>query len=89
MITRRRELVATEEPTVVAKPLLGAIVVEDGQSDRGLSDPPCAEENDGLKIFREANDLVNNFIASKTDPWRRGRRFSRSSEDETVRCQVP
>jgi len=79
MITRRRELVATEEPTVVAKPLPDAIVMEDRQSDRGLPDTRYSDESDGCAVFCETNDPVNQFVASKADR-RWGRGFPRSAK---------
>ena len=79
MSARGRELVATEESTVLAKLLLDPIVVEDGQSDRGLPDPPCADEGDWSEVSRETNDLVNQLVASKAGPRRWGRGFSGSA----------
>jgi hypothetical protein len=38
VIERGGELVAADEPTVVAKPSFDAIVVEDGESDGCLAD---------------------------------------------------
>jgi len=38
MSTRRGELIAADEPTVIAKPLLDAAVVQDGQDDGRLAD---------------------------------------------------
>ena len=45
------ELVATDEPTVVPKPLPDAIVMEDDQSDRRFPDSPCANESDRSEVF--------------------------------------
>jgi hypothetical protein len=45
------ELVATDEPAVVAKPLLDSIVVENGQGDGGFPDPAGADESDWTKVF--------------------------------------
>ena len=53
------ELVATDEPAVVAKPLLDSIVVEDGQGDRSFPDPAGADESDWTKVFSEMDDLLN------------------------------
>jgi hypothetical protein len=47
MSARGRELVATNEPPVLAEPLLDPIVVEDGQGDGCLPDPPCTDQSDG------------------------------------------
>ena len=42
MSTGSRELIATHEPTVIAILVFDARVVEDGESDRCLPDPPPA-----------------------------------------------
>ena len=85
MRTRSWELIATNEPTVLAKPLLDAIVVEDGQSDRRLPDSSCAGESDGCEVSGETNDLLDQLIASKTGPRWRGRRLSRCARSK---CRV-
>ena len=77
MGARGEELITTDKPTVVSKPLPGAIVVEDGQSDRCLPDSPCADESDWSEVFCEINDLLDQLIAPETSPRRRGRQFSR------------
>ena len=46
MSTGGRELIATDEATVVAKLLFDPIVVEDGQGNRGLADSARANESD-------------------------------------------
>ena len=40
------ELVAADEPAVVAEPLLDSIMVENGQGDGGLPNPSDANESD-------------------------------------------
>ena len=77
MDTRCGELVAANEPTVIAKPLPDAIMVEDNQRNGCLSNPARANESDWSEGFREIDDRLDQFVASKTDPWRRRRRFSR------------
>ena len=77
MSAGRGELVATDESTVVSKPLLDAVVVEDGQSNGGFPDPSWTDESDWSKAFREVDDLLNQFVASETGPWWRGWRFTR------------
>ena len=57
MSTGGRELVATDEPTVLAKPLLDSIVVENGQGDGGLANPTGADESDWVKVFSEIDGL--------------------------------
>ena len=59
MGARRGELVTADESTVIAKPFLDAIVVEDGQRDGCLADPPGTDESDGFQVFGEVNDLLD------------------------------
>ena len=75
--TRSGELVATDESTVISKPRLDAIVMEDGQGDGCLANPSSTYESDRTKVFRKADDFSNQFIASETGPWSRGRGFPR------------
>jgi hypothetical protein len=77
MSTRCWELVATNEPTIVTKSLLGAVVVENSQCDGSLPDPACTNESNWCEILSEANNLLDEFVASKEDPWWRWRGFSR------------
>jgi hypothetical protein len=53
------ELVAADEPAVVAKPLLDSIVVENGQGDGGFPDPASADESDWAKAFSETHCLLD------------------------------
>ena len=78
MSARRWELVTADEPTVVSELLPDMTVVEDGQSDRRFPDSPCTNERDWSAIFCEADDLLDQFVASETDPWWWGRHFSGS-----------
>jgi hypothetical protein len=75
MTVRSWELVATDESAVLPKTLLDEVVVEDGQSDRRLSDPPCADETDGCEVLCETNDLLDHLVSPKDGPRRWG--FSR------------
>jgi hypothetical protein len=77
MRARSWELVTTNEPAVIAKSLLDAIVVEDGESDRRLPDPSCTDESDGYEGSGETNDLLDQLIAPETGSRRRGRWLSR------------
>jgi hypothetical protein len=65
-----------DEPTVVAKPLLDAIVVEDDQRDGSLADSTGTDESDGSKVFRKTGDLLDQLVPSKEDPRWRWRGFS-------------
>jgi hypothetical protein len=40
------KLVAADEPPVLVKPFLDAIVVEDGQGNGCFPDPTCTDESD-------------------------------------------
>jgi len=66
------ELVAADETTVASEPFLDAIVVEDGQSDGCFPNSTRADESDWCEMFRKINDLLDQVLASETDP-RRGR----------------
>ena len=77
MVARGGELVATDEPAVVSKPSLDAIVMEDSQSNGCFPNPPWADESKWSKVLCETNDLFNQFVAPETDSRRRGRQFSR------------
>ena len=76
MGARSGELVATDKPAVVPETLLDAVVVEDSQGNRCLPNPPWADESDWSEVFREANNLLDQLIASATSPWRWGRKFT-------------
>ena len=76
MRERGGELVTTDEPAVDSEPLLDAIVVEGSQSDGCFPDAPCTNESDWSEGFGEVGDLLDQLIASKTGPWRRGRKFT-------------
>ena len=66
-------MVATDESTVVAEPLLDPIVMKDGEGDRRLSDPSRTDQSDGLEVFGQANDLLDQLVTSETGPRRRRR----------------
>ena len=70
------ELVATDEPTIVSKSFLDAIVVEDGQSNGCFPDPSWTDESDCSEVFCEANDLLDHLVPSETGPRRWGKRLS-------------
>ena len=52
-------MVTADEPTIVPKPLFDAIVMEDGQGDRSLSNPPGTDESNWSEVFRETNHLLD------------------------------
>jgi hypothetical protein len=73
MSARSWELVTTNESTVVAKPVLNAIVVEDLERDRRFPNPPCTNESDRFEVFGESDDRLYQFVASETGPGWWGR----------------
>ena len=73
MSVRGGKLVAADKSTVVPKPRLDAIVVEDGQSDGRFPNAAWTDQSDWGKVFYEANDPVDQLVASKTGSWWRGR----------------
>ena len=72
MRKRSWELITADESSVVAKPFLDAIVVEDGKSDRGFPDPPSTDESDGFKVFSEPDNPFNKLVAPEKCPRRWG-----------------
>ena len=72
---RGREFVTTDESAFLAKPLFDPIVVEDGQSGGRLANPTRTDQSDRGETFCEGNNLLDQLVASKEDPWWRRRRF--------------
>ena len=70
---RSGELVATNESTVVAEPVLDAIMVEDSESDICFPNSSCTDESDWFGIFRKFDNVLDQLFASETRPGRRGR----------------
>ena len=68
MGTRGREFVTTNEPTVVAKPPLDPIIVENGQGDGRLANPARADESDRSKALGEIDYLLDQLVTSKEGP---------------------
>jgi hypothetical protein len=60
------EPVTLDEPTILAEPLLDAIVMEDSQSDRRLADPTSTNQSDWGETFCQANDLLDQTVTSET-----------------------
>ena len=75
MGARGRELVATDEPTVVSKLFFDAIVVEDSQSDGSFPNSSWANECDWSETLSETDDLLDQPVAPKAGPWWLGREF--------------
>ena len=70
------ELVATDGPTVLAKPFLDSIVVEDSQRDGRFADPSGTDGSDWFKVFSEADNRFDQLVTPKTGPWWLGWGFS-------------
>ena len=67
---RGGELVASDEPTVMAKSLFDPIVMEDGQRDGRLADSANTDESGWDKIFGEIDHLLDQLVASEEGSWR-------------------
>ena len=57
-------------------------MMENGESDRRLSDPPDTDESDGCQAFGPADNLLNQLATSEAGPWCGGRQFA-----ECARCE--
>lgn len=73
---RGGEAVTTDESAVVAKPLLDAMVVEDGQGDGCLPDPTSTDESKWGEVFCKVDDLVDQIVTPEKGSWWPGRRFT-------------
>jgi hypothetical protein len=68
MRERGWELVAADEPTVVAKPLFDPIVVEDGQGDGSLANSAGTNESDRSELLCKAENFLDQLVTSKEGP---------------------
>jgi hypothetical protein len=73
MRARSWEVVTPDKPTVVTKPIFYAVVVEDLECDRCFPDPPCTDKSYRFQVFGETDDLLDQFVTSKTSVGWRGR----------------
>jgi len=62
---RGGELIATDEPTVIAKPLLDLIVVESSQGNGGLANSASTNESDWKEILSKIDYLLDQLFSSK------------------------
>jgi len=62
---RGGELIATDEPTVIAKPLLDLIVMENNQSDGGLAGSASTDESNWDEVLGEIDYLLDQLVAPK------------------------
>ena len=76
MVERRRELITSDEPTILPELLLDAIVVEDSQSDGRLSNPASTDQSDRSETFRQSDDLVDQIVTTEAGSQRWGRQFA-------------
>ena len=65
MRERGGEPVATDEPTVIAKTLLDAIVVEDNKGDARLANSASTDESDRSEVFCQTDDLLDQLTTSE------------------------
>jgi len=80
---RSEKLVATDESTMIVKPFLDAIVVEDSQGDKCFPDSTWTDESDQGKVFGKANDPPDQLVASETGLRGCGRQFFRRDATRT------
>ena len=69
-------MIAANESTFMAKPLLDPAVVENGQGDGGLPDSASPNQGDGNKVLGEIDCLLDQLVASEERSWGRGWTFS-------------
>ena len=62
---RGGELVAADEPAVVAETFFDTVVVEDGESDKRLADSTRTNESEWSQVFRQTDEIPDQLISSK------------------------
>ena len=72
MGARGGKLVASDEPTVAAEPLLDTIVVEDRQWNRCLVNAAGTDEGNRVEVFGQVDYLLDQLAAARENPrlWR-------------------
>jgi hypothetical protein len=73
---RRRETITTDETTVITKPVLDAVVVENREGDRRFPDPTRSYESNRFEVPGKANDFLDEFLPPEAGSGRWGRWFS-------------
>ena len=68
MSTRGGELIATDEPTVIAESLFDAIIVKDGQSGGCLANSAGTDECNWNEVLGEIDDPLDQLVASEEGP---------------------
>jgi len=74
---RGGELITPNESTVMTKPLLDPVVVEDGQGNRGLTDSASTDESDRGELLGQIDYLLDQLVTAEEGPWGQGWNFSR------------
>ena len=64
---------------MVAKPSFDTVVMEDGEADGCFPDSTDANESNGVEVFSETDDPVDQIITSEAGSWCRGRRLSKDT----------
>ena len=76
MRERGGELVAANKSTVIPKPFLDSVIVEDAQCDGRLANPTSAYESNSIEVFGETDKLLDEVASSETDLQWRGQGFT-------------
>ena len=66
------ELVATDEPSVIAKSFPDSAVVQDRQGNRCLPNATGTNESDRVQVFCKAYNPFDELVTSETGSWRGG-----------------
>ena len=62
-------MVTPDKSTVMTKPLLDSIVVEDVQGDRGLANPARTDQSDWCELLSQIDNLLDQLVAAEERPW--------------------
>ena len=57
------------EPAVLTKPFHDVMIVEESQGNGCLANSTSTNECNGCEVFSKANNLLDQFITSKTGWW--------------------
>ena len=74
-LERSPETRQDNEPAVPTKLFLDAIIMDESQGNGCLANSTSTNESNGCKVFSKGNNLLNQFVASKTGPWWWGRQL--------------
>ena len=73
MSERGWELVTSNEPAILAEPLLDAIMMEDSQGDGRLADSAGTNQSDRSEVFDKPKDPLDQLVTPEASPRRRRR----------------